>query len=135
MKFSRYKKYKYNQHAPYVGIDVLGENFKICEGDEIEVESDGELFRTSDGHCFALPTDKMEWFTRIFSEEERNYYIALHHQAAIAAMQGLLSDHTTLEVCVKAEGIAGIDAQTFAARFAVSYANALIKELKSCGYD
>lgn len=54
----------------------------------------------------------------------------LRSRAAIAAMQGLLSDKATIEVCMGACDKTGIDIQTVVARNAVSYADALIKELK-----
>lgn len=128
MVFLILKSYIYNQDAPYVGIDINGKQFKIHKGDEVHFN--GELFATEDGHLFALSEERRKWFTRLFSQKEEEYYTELHHQAAIAALQGLLSDHVLLQACLKAGKQLKTDIQTAAARNAVSYADALIKELK-----
>ena len=122
------KRYVYNQHLPYASIDTKGEKFKINEGDIVLFN--GKLFATSDGHQFALSEDNRKWFTRLYTEEEESYFIKLRHQAAIAAMQGLLSDAETVKSTIMAGKQAGIGFQTVVARNAVVYADALINELK-----
>lgn len=122
------KKYKYNAVLPFVTIDTDGVRLKITKGDIVAF--DGKSFCTEYGRKFALKEKDLVYFSRFYTESENEIFDKLHRQAAVAAMQGLLSDSTTIAACFDV----GIDREICIAKSAVAYADALIKELKE-NYD
>ena len=114
------KKYKYVCDLPYA-YEKDGIIHHINKGDVVNRE--GKSFRTKDGYIIALSDERLEkWFKPVPDLEERGYWISLFHQAAIAAMQGFISNG------VVDKGNAD-DSRKFLAETSIKTARKLIGEL------
>lgn len=86
--------YVYTEILPYRICDSIGRTIDIHKGETVTLiagEEDYVYFKNYDE--FHIKTeDVKKYFRKVFSEEERKYYKELRDKAAVAAMQGILSN-------------------------------------------
>jgi hypothetical protein len=91
------------------------------------VKATGEIIELSDLEYDVYGNDYLR--TELETTDEPDYWDKLYHQAAIAAMQGMLSNNDYIERFT-AHTIDGISCKDDLARCAKDYATALVNKLK-----
>jgi len=126
------RNYIYNSSTPLRLIDINGEMFDLHLGDMISF--DGNHYEYC-SHKFTIETNRSkELFIKHLSEEEYRYRRQLHDKAAIAAMQGMLSNPWWMEQinkeCVESRKThKSEDFSDVLSEYADMYADNLVKHL------
>lgn len=86
--------YVYTDILPYRICDSIGRTIDIHKGETVTLIAGKEDYVFFNNYYeFHIKTeDVKKYFLKVFSPEERKYYKELRDKAAVAAMQGILSN-------------------------------------------